>query len=64
MAAPRDPWQNPPMNARLFATALGMMACVSAIAGSATGAPDIGLAPKGGIWKAVVPLETDERRVR
>ena len=43
------------MNARLFATALGMAVCVSATAGSAPGAPDIGLVPKGGIWKAAVP---------
>ena len=53
------------MNARLFATAFGMVACVLATLGSATAsptsagsasvAPDIGLVPKGGIWKAVVP---------
>jgi len=45
------------MNARLFATALGLVACLSATAGSTSGAPDIGLVPKGGIWKAVVPLK-------
>jgi hypothetical protein len=43
------------MNARFFAGALGMVACVSATAGSASGAPDSGLVPKGGIWKAAVP---------
>jgi hypothetical protein len=45
------------MNARLIATALGLVVCVSATADSTSGTPDIGRVPKGGIWKAVVPLK-------
>ena len=45
------------MNARLFASALGLAAYVSATADSTSGTPDIGLVPRDGIWKAVVPLK-------
>jgi hypothetical protein len=45
------------MSARLIAIAVGMAACVAATASTTSGDPDASAAPKGGIWKAVVPLK-------
>src|ERR1700678_2509150 len=45
------------MSARHIAIAMGMAICVAATAGTASGDLDASAAPKGGIWKAVVPLK-------